>query len=75
LKPVSVHTGKAHDILQTRHDFLMQKFHEKPVRFNHKMPIIKKLKAVYINPPKNTDDENNFTRRGNRGVIYSVYSN
>jgi transposase InsO family protein len=60
LKPISVHSGKANEILHARHDFLMQKFLEKPIRFNHKMPIIKKLKAVYINPPKNIDIENNL---------------
>ena len=60
LKPISVHAGKADEILQARHVFLMQKFHEKPVRFNHKMPKLKKLKAVYINPPESIDTENNL---------------
>lgn len=62
LKPMIVHVGKANAVLEKRHSLLMKKFLEKPIRFNHKMPVIKKLKAVYINPPGNNHIENNLNK-------------
>lgn len=52
LKPASVHYGQAEDILKNRHQVLLNAFMENPLRFNHKMPALKKLKPVYINPPE-----------------------
>lgn len=53
LKPASVHAGYSDDILKNRHRVLLDAFEKNPARFNHKIPILKKLKPVYINPPKN----------------------
>ena len=52
LKPSTVHFRQADDILKNRYDVLLQAYEKNPARFNHKMPTLKKLKPVYINPPK-----------------------
>jgi transposase InsO family protein len=52
LRPASVHYEQANDILKYRHQVLLHAYEENPFRFNHKMPRLKKLKPVYINPPK-----------------------
>jgi transposase InsO family protein len=52
LRPSCVHYEQAEDILKYRHQVLLHAFEENPSRFNHKMPRLKKLKPVYINPPK-----------------------
>jgi transposase InsO family protein len=58
LKPVSVHFGYADKILKNRHDVLLQAYEKNPARFNKKIPALKKLKPVYINPPKDTEGKN-----------------
>jgi transposase InsO family protein len=58
LKPISVHFGEAENILKNRHQVLLSAYEKNPARFNHKIPTLKKLKPVYINPPK-TESENN----------------
>lgn len=53
LTPVSVHYNKAKDILEQRYAVLMNAFVNNPIRFNNKVPKLKKLpNAVYINPPQ-----------------------
>ena len=52
LKPASVHLGRSDDILTKRHQVLMDAYTKNPARFNNKIPTLKKLKPVYINPPK-----------------------
>lgn len=52
LKPANVHDGQAEQILKNRHQVLLEAFMKNPSRFNHKMPTLKKLKPVYINPPE-----------------------
>lgn len=59
LKPASVHYGQAEDILKNRHHVLLDAFVKNPSRFNHKMPTLKKLKPVYINPPEIELEKNN----------------
>jgi len=58
LRPASVHHEQADDILKRRHEVLLNAFLENPARFNNKMPILKKLKPVYINPPEAVSEEN-----------------
>jgi putative transposase len=53
LNPVSVHFGQADVILQNRHQVLLDAYEKNSARFNQKIPTLKKLKPVYINPPKN----------------------
>jgi putative transposase len=52
LKPASAHFGHADEILSNRHQVLLGAYKKNPARFNHRMPTLKKLKPVYINPPK-----------------------
>ncbi|HSW75477.1 MAG TPA: IS3 family transposase [Candidatus Saccharimonadales bacterium] len=52
LKPTTVHFGQANEILKNRHQVLLNVYDKNPARFNHKIPTLKKLKPVYINPPK-----------------------
>jgi hypothetical protein len=52
LRPSTVHYGLADVTLKERHCVLMDAYEKTPVRFNHKIPVLKKLKPVYINPPK-----------------------
>ena len=59
LKPTSVHFGQADEILNNRHQVLLKAFEKNPARFNHKIPTLKKLKPVYINPPKIESEKNN----------------
>lgn len=59
LKPTSVHFGQANVILNNRHHILLQAYEKNPTRFNHKIPTLKKLKPVYINPPKVEVEKNN----------------
>jgi transposase InsO family protein len=59
LKPASVHFGRSDDILKNRHQVLLNTFTKNPARFNHKIPALKKLKPVYINPPKSELEKNN----------------
>ena len=58
LKPSSVHFGKADEILKNRHAVLLQAFDKNPARFNKKIPTLKKLEPVYINPPTITEEKN-----------------
>jgi len=53
LRPASVHYGQSAEILKNRHQVLLNTYMENPARFNHRMPVLKKLKPVYINPPEN----------------------
>lgn len=57
LKPANVHFGYADEILKNRHDVLLQAYEKNPARFNKKIPTLKKLKSVYINPPKSTEEK------------------
>lgn len=57
LKPASVHFRYADEILKKRHQVLSDAYEKNPARFNHKRPILKKLKPVYINPPKIESEE------------------
>lgn len=59
LKPASVHFGGSDDILKNRPQVLLDAFAKNPTRFNCKVPVLKKLKPVYINPPKNELEKNN----------------
>ncbi len=52
LRPSSVHYGLADVILKDRHSVLMDAYEKNPARFNYKIPVLKKLRSVYINPPK-----------------------
>lgn len=52
LKPHDVHYDRHQAILEKRHHTLLQAFYENPVKFNNRIPQIKVLKPVYINPPK-----------------------
>jgi putative transposase len=52
LKPSNVHFGQADEILKNRHATLLQAYEKNAPRFNKKIPILKKLKPVYINPPE-----------------------
>lgn len=52
LKPTSVHYGQENEILKNRHQVLLNAYEKNSARFNHKIPRLKKLKPVYINPPK-----------------------
>lgn len=58
LKPSSVHFGLADKILKNRHVVLLQAYEKNPARFNKKIPELKKLKPVYINPPKIIEEKN-----------------
>jgi putative transposase len=58
LKPAIVHFRNADEILKNRHDILLQAYEKNPARFNKKIPVLKKLKPVYINPPKCTEEKN-----------------
>lgn len=58
LKPSTVHFGQADIILKNRHNVLLQTYKKNPSRFNNKIPTLKKLKPVYINPPKFTEEKN-----------------
>lgn len=62
LRPASVHYGQADDILRNRHQVLLNTFMENPARFNHRMPTLKKLKPVYINPPEFKLENNIFEK-------------
>lgn len=53
LTPAVVHFGQAEKVLERRHQVLLQAYEKNPTRFNRKMPLLKQLKPVYINPPKN----------------------
>jgi putative transposase len=59
LKPFSVHFGESENILKERHQVLLSVYEKNPARFNHKIPTLKKLKPVYINPPKTESEKNN----------------
>jgi putative transposase len=53
LTPEAVHYGRADDILEKRHQAMLQAYFKNPLRFNNKMPKRKELApAVYINPPQ-----------------------
>ncbi len=40
---------------KNRHAVLLEAYEKNPARFNKKIPAIKKLKPVYINPPKHAE--------------------
>lgn len=53
LTPHVVHYGHADNILECRHSAILQAYFKNPMRFNNKIPKLKKLEpAVYINPPQ-----------------------
>lgn len=53
LTPESVHYGHATEILARRYRALLHAYLKNPIRFNNKIPKLKKLpNAVYINPPQ-----------------------
>lgn len=58
LKPKSVHFNEAGEVLMNRHQVLMSNYEKNPARFNNQKPVLKKLKPVYINPPKIESGEN-----------------
>jgi len=58
LKPKSVHFNEAGEVLMNRHQVLMGNYEKNPARFNNQKPVLKKLKPVYINPPKIESGEN-----------------
>lgn len=58
LKPISVHFEQVDKILNNRHQVLLQAYEKNPARFNHKLPTLKTLKPVYINPPKTEPEIN-----------------
>ena len=58
LKPKSVHFNEAGEVLMNRHQVLMTNYEKNPARFNNQKPVLKKLKSVYINPPKLESGEN-----------------
>lgn len=47
-----MHFWQADEILKNRHAVLLQAYEKNTTRFNKKIPALKKLKPVYINPPK-----------------------
>lgn len=52
LTPESVHYGNGNIVLENRHKTLLTAYQKNPIRFNNKIPILKKLpEAVYINRP------------------------
>jgi len=59
LKPSTVHFEQADEILTNRHQVLLQAYEKNPARFNKKIPQLKILKPVYINPPKTELEKNN----------------
>jgi putative transposase len=67
LKPSSVHFGQADEILKNRHAVLLQAYEKNVARFNKKIPALKKLKPVYINPPKMDEEKilkKSFDKKG-----------
>jgi len=69
LKPTSVHFDQADEILKKRHHVLLAAYEKNPGRFNQKMPTLKKLKPVYINPPKIELEKNNEKKYLHKGGI------
>jgi putative transposase len=57
LNPRSAHNGDAEQILKNRHHVLVDAYHKNPIRFNKKMPTLKKLQPVFINPPENIGEK------------------
>ena len=53
-----MHFGRADEILINRHKVLLQAYDKNPARFNKKIPTLKKLRPVYINPPKIESEKN-----------------
>jgi len=52
LTPETVHYQNGNIVLENRHKTLLAAFEKNPIRFNNKIPILKKLpEVVYINPP------------------------
>lgn len=60
LTPQTVHYGKAQGTLEQRHQVLMNAFHQNPIRFNHKKPVLQQLEPVYINRPDYKLNENSL---------------
>jgi len=53
LTPESVHCRQAEQVLENRHQTLMNAYIKDPIRFNHKPPKLRQPpEAVYINPPQ-----------------------
>jgi len=47
-----VHYQNGNIVLENRHKTILAAYQKNPIRFNKKIPILKKLpEAVYINPP------------------------
>jgi len=53
LTPQTVHYAQADEVLEYRHQVLLNAHQDNPVRSNNRIPIMKHLKPVYINPPEN----------------------
>lgn len=71
LTPESVHYGHAANVLEKRHKTMLKAYLKNPIRFNNKLPQLKKLSpAVYINPPQTVQInlgnlENNYGQQKN----------
>ena len=53
LTPEMVHYGNSDIVLENRYNTLLSAYQKNPIRFNNKIPKLKKLPtAVYINPPQ-----------------------
>lgn len=52
LTPQTVHYKQADKVLKRRHQVLQEAYQNNPSRFNHRLPKLKNLRPVYINPPK-----------------------
>lgn len=73
LKLTSVHFKQSDEILNNRHQVILKAYEKNPARFNQKIPILKKLKPVYINPPEieyeNNSEKNKKNYLQKRGVM------
>ena len=62
LTPEMVHYGNSKIVLENRHKTLLAAYQKNPIRFNNKIPTLKKLPTeVYINPPE-TIRKNNIKK-------------
>lgn len=63
LRPAIVHFGRAEEVLKKRHQVLLLAYEKNPARFNRKIPKLKQLRPVYINPPKPDSEKINLTKQ------------
>ena len=64
-----MHYHRENDVLEKRHQTLLNAFCETPIRFKHKMPQRKALMPVYINPPQTVQINNDKEIPGQLEVI------